>query len=145
MKYTTLVDSVVAPGSIMTCSRCSHKWAIRKRGDLPKNCPRCRSTLWMKNYHVYTCLKCEHSWGTANECPMRCPKCHTSKWNTPVVVNDVKSEPIQCKLPQEDKEKIFRMYALNKGCVAISIDLGIPFSEVIESLLERNPEENVRL
>lgn len=145
MQYTTLVPPQVAPGTVMTCSRCSHKWAIRKRGDIPKNCPKCRSTLWMKNYHVYTCMKCQHEWGTANEHPQRCPKCHTSKWNSPVSVPKVKSETVHSRLSPEAKSEVFALYSEGKSSMTISIEMKISYSEVMDTLLEKYAPGSVRV
>jgi len=145
MQCTTLVPPQVPPGTIMTCSRCSHKWAIRKRGDIPKNCPKCRSTLWMKNYHVYTCMKCQHEWGTANECPQRCPKCHTSKWNSPTTVQKVKVEPVHSKLDPEVKDAVFNLYSEGKSTLTISIMMSIPYSEVMDTLLEKYASGTIKI
>lgn len=145
MQYTQTVPSSVAPGSILTCSRCAHKWAIRKKGDLPKNCPKCRSTLWMKNYHVYTCMKCEHSWGTANESPQRCPKCHTSKWNTPNITKSNKESRIVCRLSAEAKAQVYERYDAGETVIAISVATGIAFGDVMDAVLERNPSATARI
>ncbi len=144
MHTTTLVPDEVPPGTILVCSRCDHKWAIRKRGALPRNCPKCRSTLWLKKYYTYTCLKCNHEWGTANDSPERCPKCHTSKWNSPPTPEVVKSHPVKCKLQYATKQEILKAYSQNKGCFKISNEFNLAFSDVIDAILESNPDEKVR-
>lgn len=30
----------------LTCKRCGYKWEPRKRDDLPKCCPACKSRYW---------------------------------------------------------------------------------------------------
>lgn len=145
MQTTTTVSSDVPPGTILTCSRCSYKWALRKRGALPKNCPKCRSTLWMKNYHVYTCMKCSYSWGTANENPLRCPKCHTSKWSVPPTPRMVRTETIKIRLRGEIKEQVYSLYENGNGCIEISSKLSIPFGDVMDALVIKYPGESIRI
>jgi len=99
----------------------------------------------MKNYHVYTCMKCEHSWGTANENPLRCPKCHTSKWNSPAVVRDAKEDAVICKLPSEVKERIYSAYSSGKSVINISIETRIAFGDVMDALLEKYPGANIKI
>ncbi|MCQ2079794.1 MAG: hypothetical protein MJZ38_07060 [archaeon] len=145
MHCKVIVPSEVPPGSIMTCSRCAYKWAIRKRGDIPKNCPKCRSTLWMKEYHNYTCARCEHTWGTANDSPQRCPKCHTSKWNVPAVQRPAKSETVVSKLDPALKERIYGLYYDGKGGITIAIEMGLAFGDVMDALCEKFPGDNINL
>jgi rubrerythrin len=63
------------------CSCCSYRWKPRKTNGLPKNCPSCRSTVWMKSYSVRTCSRCGHVWGSTSDSPKRCPGCGTYRWN----------------------------------------------------------------
>lgn len=76
-----LAGRAVTTGSVYVCSRCSHTWVARKKDGLPKNCPKCRSTVWMRDYHICKCARCGHQWGTVDEDPKRCPKCGTNRWN----------------------------------------------------------------
>ena len=145
MHPTVIVPPEVAPGTILSCSRCGHKWAIRKRGALPKNCPKCRSILWLKKYYNYNCLKCGHVWGTANDSPQRCPKCHTSKWNTPATERTVRNEPVKSKLPQDLKDRIKTAYEAGDGCLAIARSMGLAFSDVMDVMLESQPSDPIRI
>ncbi len=145
MHNSASIKEDVAPGTILTCSRCAYKWALRKRGALPKNCPKCRSTLWMKNYHVYECMKCNHRWGTANENPLRCPKCHTSKWNTPPAPRTIRADNLKSRLKPEVKAEVYRMYDRGNGCLAISRNLEISFGDVMDAIVIKYPGESVRL
>ena len=66
------------------CSRCSYHWKPRKTDGIPRNCPSCRSTVWMKPYDLKTCTRCGYEWGSGSENPLRCPNCGTHHWNEPV-------------------------------------------------------------
>ena len=143
MHTTTIIPPEVPPGTILVCSRCNHKWAIRKRDTLPKNCPKCRSTLWLKKYYRYTCMKCNHEWGTANDSPQRCPKCHTSKWNTPPTPETVKPHTVKCKLRDPLKTEVLNAYSQNKSCFKVAADFNLALSDVIDALLEAYPDEKV--
>ena len=145
MQSSASTPDDVAPGTILTCSRCSYKWALRKRGALPKNCPKCRSILWLKKYYNYSCLKCGHVWGTANDSPQRCPKCHTSKWNTPATERTVRNEPVKSKLPQDLKDRIKTAYEAGDGCLAIARSMGLAFSDVMDVMLESQPSDPIRI
>ena len=145
MQSSASTPDDVAPGTILTCSRCSYKWALRKRGALPKNCPKCRSILWLKKYYNYNCLKCGHVWGTANDSPQRCPKCHTSKWNTPATERTVRNEPVKSKLPQDLKDRIKTAYEAGDGCLAIARSMGLAFSDVMDVMLESQPSDPIRI
>jgi hypothetical protein len=43
----TFDAEMVVGMSPTTCKRCSHEW-IRRRPDLPKTCPKCKSPYWNK-------------------------------------------------------------------------------------------------
>ncbi len=144
MHTTTVIPPEVPPGTILVCSRCSHKWAIRKREALPKNCPKCRSTLWLKKYYRYTCMKCNHEWGTANDSPQRCPKCHTSKWNTPPTPETVKPHAVKCKLVKSLKINVLNAYAEKKSCIKVAAQFNLALSEVFDAVLEAYPDEKIR-
>lgn len=143
MHSTVIQPPEVPPGTILICSRCNHKWAVRKKGTLPKNCPKCRSTLWLKKYYRYTCMKCNHTWGTANDSPQRCPKCHTSKWNSPPVPESTKAHMVTCNLDPSIKSKILEEHMKNKGCFEISKQFDLALSDVIDAILESNPNEKI--
>ena len=145
MQSSASTPDDVAPGTILTCSRCSYKWALRKRGALPKNCPKCRSTLWSKNYHVCKCLKCNHEWGTANESPLRCPKCHTSKWGVPPSPRAVQAETIKSRPSDSVKAEIYRHYEEGQGCIKIALDMVLAFGEVMDALVIKYPGEVIRI
>ena len=145
MQKPAITEEDVAPGSILTCSRCSYKWALRKKNALPKNCPKCRSTLWMKNYHVYECMKCSHKWGTANENPLRCPKCHTSKWNSPPVPRMIRTESLKSRLKPEIREEVYDLYEDGKGCIEISNILHLSFGDVMDAIVIKYSGESVRI
>lgn len=73
------------------CSRCSYHWKSRKKGILPKSCPSCRSTVWMKPYEKRFCERCGHEWGSSSESPRRCPLCGTYRWaDTPTVYSCIR-------------------------------------------------------
>lgn len=97
-------EGPVTAGKVYICSRCSHRWVARKKGGLPKNCPKCRSTVWMKDYHICKCYRCNHKWGTVNEEPKRCPKCHSTKWAVPVKTGE-SSPQGEVGLPQHDRSR----------------------------------------
>ncbi len=78
---SVLAGRAVATGSVYVCSRCAHTWVARKKDGLPKNCPKCRSTVWMKDYHICKCARCGHQWGTVDPAPKRCPECGTNRWD----------------------------------------------------------------
>lgn len=63
------------------CSRCSYHWKPRKTDSIPRNCPSCRSTIWMKPFELKTCARCNYEWGSTSEDPRRCPSCGTYHWN----------------------------------------------------------------
>jgi len=63
------------------CSRCSYHWKPRKTDSVPRNCPSCRSTIWMKPFELKTCARCNYEWGSTSEDPRRCPSCGTYHWN----------------------------------------------------------------
>jgi len=61
--------------------------------NLPKNCPSCRSTVWMKPFENLTCTRCGHEWRSTDDSPRRCPSCGTYRWNdVPTVYNCVKCD-----------------------------------------------------
>jgi Primosomal protein N'' (replication factor Y) - superfamily II helicase len=73
------------------CCRCSYSWKPRSIQNLPKNCPSCRSTVWMKPFEYLLCTRCGHEWKSTSDEPRRCPLCGTYKWNeTPTVHNCIK-------------------------------------------------------
>ena len=126
-------EGPVTAGKVYVCSRCSHRWVARKKGGLPKNCHKCRSTVWMKDYHICKCYRCNHKWGTVNEEPKRCPKCHSTKWAVPVKTGEssprVRSVSRSMIGPDLMKE-VVRRYAEGESCTAIAIATGISFSDV---------------
>jgi len=63
------------------CCRCSYSWRPRNIHNLPKNCPSCRSTVWMKPFECMLCTRCGHEWKSTSDEPRRCPLCGTYKWN----------------------------------------------------------------
>ena len=63
------------------CSRCSYHWQPRKPDVVPKNCPSCRSTVWMKPFDMKTCARCGYQWGSTSSDPRRCPGCGTYHWD----------------------------------------------------------------
>lgn len=63
------------------CSRCSYHWKPRKADGIPRNCPSCRSTVWMKPFEMKSCARCGYEWGSTSEEPRRCPGCGTYHWN----------------------------------------------------------------
>lgn len=63
------------------CSRCSYHWKPRKTDSIPRNCPSCRSTIWMKPFELKRCVRCAYEWGSTSEDPRRCPNCGTYHWN----------------------------------------------------------------
>ncbi len=66
------------------CSKCFYSWKKRKSNP-PKNCPRCRSTVWMSEYFQKECKRCGHEWGSTREEPARCPSCGSQKWDEPSI------------------------------------------------------------
>ncbi|MDD3378913.1 MAG: hypothetical protein RBR05_01430 [Candidatus Methanomethylophilaceae archaeon] len=63
------------------CSCCSYRWKSRKENGLPRNCPSCRSTVWMKSFELRACTRCGYEWSSTNQKPKRCPSCGTYHWN----------------------------------------------------------------
>lgn len=63
------------------CSRCSYHWKPRKPDSTPRNCPSCRSTVWMKPFEMKRCARCGYEWGSTSTDPRRCPGCGTYHWN----------------------------------------------------------------
>ena len=87
----------------------------------------------MKDYHICKCYRCNHKWGTVNEEPKRCPKCHSTKWAVPVKTGEssprVRSVSRSMIGPDLMKEGV-RRYAEGESCTAIAIATGISFSDV---------------
>lgn len=71
-----------------SCSRCGHRWSSKNHRKIPKSCPACRSSVWMKNYDRKHCERCDHTWLSGNERPKRCPACATYNWDIPRTVYD---------------------------------------------------------
>lgn len=63
------------------CSMCRCYWKPRNEKKMPRSCPSCRSTVWMKPYQKKTCVRCGHVWGTTHAETKRCPACGTYRWN----------------------------------------------------------------
>lgn len=99
----------------------------------------------MKKYYRYTCMKCGHQWGTANDSPLRCPKCHTSKWNVPQTPKNRKSKPVRSRLPRQLKAEICGAYGEGLGCLAVAGRLNLAFGDVMDVLLEAYPGEKIRI
>jgi DNA-directed RNA polymerase subunit RPC12/RpoP len=129
-------------GTLYTCSLCGHRWVSRKDDGLPKSCPKCRSTVWMKEYLRCKCLRCGHEWGTARGHPKKCPKCHSIKWDVPA--SEVRSSS-GSRLDAEESEEVISRYEKGMGCTAISIDTGISFGEVHAALRAKYPGANIRI
>lgn len=66
----------------LTCVRCSYRWIPRK-DELPKRCPKCRSTKWDDAHLCVNCVRCGYSWNSHDGNPKRCPKCGSHRWNIP--------------------------------------------------------------
>ncbi|MCQ2069741.1 MAG: hypothetical protein MJZ68_01235 [archaeon] len=143
---TPITDSGTAPvaGAVYTCSICFHRWVARK-GAYPKNCPNCRTTLWMKEYHIYKCCRCFHEWGTAREISKRCPKCHSSKWQEPVSNTETVVIDSKCKLGVSDRGKVLDLYNSGTGCISIAVQTGIAFGDVFAAIKEKYPGAQVVL
>ena len=99
----------------------------------------------MKNYHVCTCLKCNHSWGTANESPLRCPKCHTSKWGVPPSPRAAHVETIKSRLSDTVRDEIYKQYEGGIGCMTIARNMLLAFGEVMDALVIKYPGEVIRI
>lgn len=74
-------EQIIETSRTYSCSKCAHKWKTRKTDGMPKNCPSCRSTVWMKPYETKKCARCGNEWGTTSGDPRRCPGCGTYHWN----------------------------------------------------------------
>ncbi len=128
-------EGPVTAGKVLVCSRCFHRWVARKSDGPPKNCPKCRSTVWMKDYHVCRCYRCNHEWGTTNSEPKRCPKCHSVKWAVPVRNSDAAPRSRFAPRNPMDPEKVedvLRRYADGESCTTIAISTGMSFSDVYD-------------
>ncbi len=132
-------------GRIYTCSRCTHRWVARKKDGIPKNCPRCRSTVWMKDYRIFRCLRCDHSWGTAKGEPKRCPRCHSVRWNTPVKETSSRSRSRQMlhSVDPEAAKEVMERYADGQTCTEIAIATGLSFGDVYAIVSESISPENI--
>ena len=149
--------------SLLRCNRCEYEWMPR-RGRLPTRCPRCRSIKWNEETQRLSCLRCGYEWISRTSDPLRCPECGTHNWNrVPTVYtcchcnytwnSKTNHPPGRCpscfsrtwagkveKGPTEEEIRIDRVVTeLHKkglGCVAISIEAGIPYS-VVREIVER--------
>ncbi len=72
----------------LRCLRCFHEWSPRGNGKLPKSCPSCRSTIWMKGSHRRNCKRCHHEWESTDDSPKRCPACGTYRWDDAPTVHE---------------------------------------------------------
>lgn len=139
-------EGQVTAGKVMVCSRCSHRWIVRKRDGLPKNCPKCRSTVWMKDYHICRCYRCNHEWGTVNKEPKRCPKCHSVKWAVPVRRSDAALRSRLAPrnpIDREEVEDVLRRYADGESCTSIAISTGMSFSDVYDIVRSNSPDGRI--
>ena len=135
-------DFTGTSGALYTCSLCGHRWVSRKDDGIPKSCPKCRSTVWMKDYLRCVCLRCGHKWGTARGRPKRCPRCHSVRWDIPDTDVHVSGGS---SLSRKEKDDIAGLYEGGMGCTEISIETGIPFSDVYAALRMKFPGAIIRI
>ncbi|MCQ2079683.1 MAG: hypothetical protein MJZ38_06495 [archaeon] len=123
-----------------TCSICDAVWKPKKKNGLPQRCPRCKSKLWNQCYK-HTCARCNYQWASSFHSPDRCPGCQSRKWHPP----EGMSEKRFSGLTKDQRIPILKRYDAGIGCVRISIDLNITFSEVVETIMDTYPDAPVRL
>ena len=139
-------DRQFIPGKVYTCSHCSYTWVARKKDGIPKSCPRCRSTVWMKECYVCNCVKCKHTWETSSQRPKRCPKCHSTKWDVPIAERKANCGVSRNTGPRMDdgmKKEIVRRYSAGEGCISISIGTGIAFGMIFSVLRQKYPDGHI--
>ncbi len=79
-------DSKGRKRKVNACRLCGYVWKSRGKGDGPKNCPRCRTTLWDdENVSKVACERCGHSWATTKGRPPKCPSCGSKRWDEEVL------------------------------------------------------------
>ncbi len=109
----------------VSCRRCGHEW--NSHDGNPSRCPSCGSYKWNEPLNSFTCKRCGNSWtAKGGKVPRRCPGCYSRSWNR-------EPEPEQDKKPEvgaEIESKIIDLYRAGKGCVDISISMGLPFGVV---------------
>jgi predicted Zn-ribbon and HTH transcriptional regulator len=78
------------PHNVRACRLCGHVWESRKEGGEPKNCPKCRTSLWdNRKVELVACRRCGHTWATTIAHPSKCPSCGSKRW-------DVESLTVVC-------------------------------------------------
>lgn len=144
-------------GSRLRCSRCQYEWAPR-RDSLPLRCPRCRSVKWNEQTLRLECRRCGHVWNSRDGDPKRCPACGSYRWmDEPKMYEcrrcgyrwEAKTSKTPARCPScfsrswsdetdgsgsvKDTSMdgpVTAMYRSGKGCVQISMELGIPYAKV---------------
>lgn len=125
-------------GTFYTCSVCRYAWRTRCSGNTPRSCPGCGTRLWKESF-THNCMKCGHEWITSRQSAKKCPSCQSAKWN------GQEGETVCCNLAESDRDAILFRYHSGVGAVKISCDTGFTFSDVIDTILQDNPEAEVVL
>ena len=114
------------PDLRVTCLRCGHSW--NSHDGSPKRCPKCGSHQWNVPLRTFKCLRCGNVWESkGSRSPKRCPACCSRQWN---VEPEPESSDEGDRRDAETEKAILSAYRAGKGCVDISIELGVPYSVV---------------
>lgn len=134
-------------GSVYTCALCGHNWVSRKDNGVPKSCPKCRSTVWNKDYHVCECVRCGYKWGSTHERPSRCPGCHTTKWDVPEDSAGRKKHrrPARVSVTPDKAEEINCLYDAGENITAIARHTGLSFCKVFSVISDSRPKEQLNI
>lgn len=160
-----------AEGSLR-CSRCQYEW-VPRRDTLPLRCPRCRSVKWNEQTLRLECRRCGHVWNSRDGDPRRCPACGSYRWKDEPKMYECRrcgyrweaktsKKPARCpacfsrawsddRRDEQDAAvdmsmdaRIKELRGSGKGCVEISIELGIPYARVRSSVERLFPGMPVR-
>ncbi len=116
---------------LKVCNRCQYAWFSNV--EAPVRCPSCGSHCWDKPSVPNVCQICGHKWfPRTNGVPLRCPSCKTRSWS--VGSASAYSKVGRPSRDSQSADKIMDKYMTGKGCVAISIEMGLPMSTVYDIL-----------